>query len=65
MSSLTKISSLLALGTVIVPCILFFFGTIELALMNWLALAGTIVWFVCTPLWMSKTVPTDADQVQI
>lgn len=62
---ITKILSLVALAIVLVPCLLFFKGAIEQETMQWLALAGTILWFAVTPLWMGKELPVDATEVEI
>jgi hypothetical protein len=60
-----KIVSLLALSAVIVPCLLFFAGAIGLDAVKWIGLAGTIVWFIATPLWMSREQSVDAAEVEI
>ena len=65
MNAPTKVVSLLALGAVIVPCLLFFAGAMELGVVKWLALGGTIAWFIATPLWMSRKLPVDATEVEI
>ncbi|MCR9295332.1 MAG: hypothetical protein NXI32_21660 [bacterium] len=65
MNNLAKIVSLLTLSLVIVPCLLYFTGTVSLNTVKWTALAGTIGWFIATPLWMSRELPVDANQVEI
>ncbi|MCA9139491.1 MAG: hypothetical protein KDB00_22110 [Planctomycetales bacterium] len=65
MNNIAKIASLITLGLVIVPCLLYFAGTIGLDTVKWTALAGTIGWFIATPMWMSRELPVDADQVEI
>lgn len=65
MNNIVKVISLVALGLVVVPCVLFFTGAIALGAVKWLALLGTIGWFIFTPLWMSRKLPVDADQVEI
>lgn len=55
MNSIAKIVSLSALAVTIVPSALYFFGTIGLEPMKWTALAGTIAWFIATPMWMGRT----------
>lgn len=65
MNNITKIVSLIALGMVVVPCLLYFLGTIDLGAVKWIALAGTIGWFIATPLWMSRELPVDAAEVEI
>jgi len=60
-----KLASLLALLLVITPCLLYFGNLIGLSAVKWLALAGTIAWFIATPLWMGRDLQPDDDQVQI
>jgi hypothetical protein len=54
MHAITKIGSLITLSLVIVPCLLYFAGSIDLAAVKWTALAGTIGWFSTTPMWMGS-----------
>ena len=65
MKYLTKIVSLLALGMVIVPCLLYFLGVVELSVVKSVALVGTLGWFIATPMWMSRELPVDAAEVEI
>ncbi len=65
MNTSAKIVSLIALSAVIIPCLLFFIGMIGLDAVKWAALAGTIGWFVATPIWMSRELPKDAAEVEI
>ncbi|QDT07338.1 hypothetical protein K227x_57650 [Rubripirellula lacrimiformis] len=65
MNIIAKIVSLIALGCVIVPCLLYFAGSIGLDTVKWTALLGTIGWFIATPIWMSRETRVDADQVEI
>ncbi len=65
MSHAAKIVSLIALGLVIVPCLLHVAGVIGLDSVKWIALAGTIGWFIATPLWMSRKLSVDASEVEI
>ncbi|TWU28631.1 hypothetical protein [Bythopirellula polymerisocia] len=60
-----RIASLISLGFVIVPCLLYFTGAIGLDVVKWSALAGTIGWFIATPVWMSRRLPVDATEVEI
>ena len=60
-----KFASLIALSLVIVPCLLYFNGAIGLDAVKWTALAGTVGWFISTPLWMSRDLPVDATEVEI
>lgn len=60
-----KIVSLVALSAVVVPCLLFSVGVVGQDAVKWAALAGTIDWFVATPLWMSRKLPIDAKQVEV
>jgi hypothetical protein len=63
--NIVKLASLMALSLVIVPCLLYFNGTINLDAVKWTALAGTVGWFTATPLWMSRELPVDATEVEI
>jgi hypothetical protein len=65
MNNITKIASLITLGLVVTPCLLYFLGMIELDSVKWTALVGTIGWFIATPLWMSRKLPVDAAEVEI
>jgi hypothetical protein len=49
-----QIVSLVALGVVVLPSIVYFSGNMELDRVKWLLLLATIVWFVVTPFWMGK-----------
>ncbi len=61
----TKIVSLVALAATIVPCLLYFGGMMSHDAVKLAALIGTIVWFIATPLWMSRELPVDAAEVEI
>ncbi|MEM9588836.1 MAG: hypothetical protein AAGA03_16260 [Planctomycetota bacterium] len=65
MKKVAKLLSLLTLALVLLPSLLYFSGTIELETAKWAALAGTIGWFVVTPIWMSRALPIDAKEVEI
>lgn len=65
MNNVAKIVSLLTLCLVVVPCLLFFAGTIGLDTVKWTALAGTIGWFIATPMWMSRELSVDSAEVEI
>lgn len=65
MHNAAKIASLITLGLVIVPCFTYFAGLIDLESVKWAALAGTIGWFIATPMWMSRELPIDASEVEI
>lgn len=65
MNEIAKIVSLVSLGLVVVPCLLYFAGAIGLDAVKWTALAGTIGWFIATPMWMSRKLPVDAGEVEI
>jgi hypothetical protein len=65
MNHIAKIVSLITLSLVIAPCLLYFAGAIGLDAVKWTALAGTIGWFIATPLWMSRKLPVDASEVEI
>lgn len=65
MNSITKVISLISLGLVIIPCMLFFAGAIGLDATKLLALIGTLGWFAVTPTWMSRKPSVDAAEVEI
>ena len=65
MNSTAKMVSLITLSAVIVPSLLYFAGAIGLDAVKWAALAGTLGWFIATPMWMSRDVPKDAAEVEI
>ena len=59
MKNLAKIISFLALVASLVPSFLYFFGTIDHAAVKWTTLAGTIIWFISTPLWTGQCETAD------
>lgn len=65
MINAAKIVSLIAFGLVVVPCLLYFAGAVSLDTVKWMALAGTIGWFIVTPTWMSRELSVDASKVEI
>jgi hypothetical protein len=65
MEIIAKIASLLTLSLVVIPCLLYSGGAIGLDTVKWTALAGTIGWFISTPMWMSRKLPVDANEVEI
>lgn len=65
MNSIVKIASLIALVVTIAPSLLYFFGVIEIDVMKWITLAGTVAWFITTPLWMGRKPEVDDMEVQI
>lgn len=64
-ASVGKAVSLAALTATILPSVLYFCGIMQHDAVKWTALAGTIVWFIATPLWMGRQLPVDATQVEI
>lgn len=54
MTIFSKIVSLIMLGLVIAPCVLFFCGLLSADSMKMAALVGTAGWFVATPLWIGR-----------
>ena len=50
MNKIPTIVSLIAFLLVILPCLLYFAGVIGLNAVKWAALAGTIGWFIATPM---------------
>jgi hypothetical protein len=65
MCNAAKLASFIALAATIVPSLLYFSGTMEHEMVKWIALLGTIVWFIATPLWMGRELPVDASEVEI
>ena len=65
MKNAAKTVSLITLSLVILPSLLYFAGVIDLDTVKWTALAGTIGWFIATPMWMSRALPVDAKEVEI
>jgi hypothetical protein len=49
-----KLLSLVALAVTTVPCVLFFYSIIGHDTMKWIALGGTVLWFIFTPMWMGR-----------
>ena len=65
MKPLAKLASLIALAATIVPSVLYFAGMVDHDAVKCVALLGTVVWFIATPLWMSREHSVDADEVEI
>lgn len=65
MQTPAKMVSLVSLAAVIVPCIVYFIGAIDLDAVKLLALIGTFGWFASTPFWMSRESEVDDAEVQI
>ncbi|TWT98343.1 hypothetical protein [Stieleria varia] len=65
MTPIVKLISLVSLAAVMLPCLGYFLGLVGLDAVKWTALAGTIVWFIATPMWMSRDLPVDAGEVEI
>lgn len=63
MNNPAKIASLITLFLVTVPSLLYFAGAINLEVVKWTALAGTIGWFAATPIWMSRDLPDNPSSV--
>ena len=64
-SQILKLISLVALFATIVPCLLYFFGMLGHDAVKVLALIGTIVWFIATPMWMSRKLTVADKEVEI
>ena len=62
---IAKLASLVALAATVVPCVLYFTGAIGHDVVKWIALVGTALWFLATPLWMGRELPVDAGEVEI
>ena len=54
MKTLMSIVAVAALGLTLIPSILVFRGSIDLALHKHLMTAGTLLWFVSAPIWFRK-----------
>ncbi|MCP4783249.1 MAG: hypothetical protein GY903_27105 [Fuerstiella sp.] len=65
MHSIAKLISIAALTVTVVSCLLYFAGAIGHNAVKGVALAGTVAWFIATPLWMSRELPVDAAEVEI
>jgi len=65
MYSTAKVVSLLALAATIGPSLVYFVGGIDHSTVKMATLVGTIVWFIATPMWMSRKLPVDAKHVEI
>lgn len=65
MQLLLKLVSLVGLGLVTVPGVLYFTGHVTHTTVISTALVGTILWFASTPLWLGRDASVDADQVEI
>ncbi len=65
MDNVARVVSLIALAATIVPCLLYLAGAVGHDAVKWAALAGTIVWFIATPMWMGRELPIDAAEVEI
>ena len=65
MNHIAKIVSGVALLVTIVPSVLLFTGAMEHGAVKAIALIGTVVWFIATPIWMGRELPVDAAEVEI
>ena len=65
MNAILKAISLLALVATILPAVLYAAGIMDLPTVKTTALVGTVAWFATCPLWMSRELEVDADQVEI
>ncbi|HYW78039.1 MAG TPA: hypothetical protein VE890_00620 [Thermoguttaceae bacterium] len=65
MKTAAKLISFVALAATIVPSVLYFAGAIGHDATKWTALAGTVAWFIATPLWVGRKLPVDATEVEI
>lgn len=62
MSNTAKMVSAIALAVTIVPSTLYFLGILDIETMKWIALAGTIGWFIATPMWMGREPKAEASE---
>ncbi|TWU43342.1 hypothetical protein Q31b_23810 [Novipirellula aureliae] len=65
MNTIAKVISLIGLVVTVVPCLLYYFGRMDHETVKTVALVGTILWFLSTPLWMGRRLPVDAKHVEI
>jgi hypothetical protein len=54
MRIILQITSWIALAATILPSVLLLGNRLDLNQTKWIMLAGTLVWFVATPLWMGR-----------
>ena len=64
-SVIAKPISWLALGLVVIPCLLIPLEFVSLTQVQWIAFVGTAIWFLTSPLWMSKEPEVDDAEVEI
>ncbi len=64
MANIAKLISFAALALTIVPSGLYFTGVAEHASVKWIALVGTVAWFIATPLWMGRALPEDSSKAE-
>ena len=64
MNSIAKTVSLIALAVTILPSAFYFLGLVDIDPMKWISLAGTIAWFVATPMWMGREAPVERLEVE-
>ncbi len=57
MNDVPKMFSLITLGFVILPCLLYFCSLVGFDAVKWTAVVGTIGWFIAMPMWMSRPLP--------
>ena len=64
MNSTPKLISLIALAVTVLPSVLFFMGVLGAEPMKWIALVGTIAWFIATPMWMGREAKVQSPEVE-
>lgn len=64
-TTVAKLISFVGLALVLLPCLLSFSEIVSLASVKWCALAGTILWFASSPLWLGRAPEVDDAEVQI
>ena len=52
--------SWLSLAAVVLPALLFLYGSVELTAVKSTLLVATIAWFIATPMWMGKEPATSS-----
>lgn len=57
--NMTRFISMIALVLILLPCLLYCFGMVQLPTTQAIVLAGTIVWFCATPFWMGRSTASE------
>ena len=52
--TILKVISFIALGSTVIPALLYFVELVDLETVQWTAFVGTTAWFLTAPLWMGR-----------